>query len=490
MCSFSSLSVPKARGGLERSCPLPGGGLHGGKRAHSRVGTDHRHGALSALRSSVAIVVACPPTPHLIGIGQVAHAQGVLGRLVAVVRDNLVVKINGPVRIVIDLGVRPPAAPLERSVTPVQPPLRRRRVSFGWGRLLEIRSSGWLLWWHRSRKVWGLLSLQPYHVHLGDEILGGHPYVASLSFSLHRDIVLLLLRRFCRGATWCKLRGLSHLHLQKGLHNICTRTDALGIKARADRIPSSFSHRRTSRSAASPQSRRKKVDPDMASAIASSPTPSTTPAKAIARAKVTKTVAQKKQKLTAEPETPVVEEIPVVVVVPMEVSTQTAPTTDAIILEKLAEILKGQQKVQRALNKTQKQVALILQILEGDAPTQEESETDGTDKKKRKRASTDTGTRAPKAPSGFAKPTNISPKLCDFLGVPYGTLVSRTEVTKRVVAYVRENNLQKESNKRVILPDEKLKALLAAPPDVEITFFTLQKWLACLYSKEPFPTEA
>jgi upstream activation factor subunit UAF30 len=204
-------------------------------------------------------------------------------------------------------------------------------------------------------------------------------------------------------------------------------------------------------------------------------------------------VAHKNAKVVAEAAPPAVAMVDEVV--PMDVATQTAAqeeaTTatsqapEATILAKLEEIIKGQQKVQRALNKTQKQIAQIFEVLEGGPAT--ESETEGPETKKRKRS---TGEKIPKAPSGFTKPTNLSPNLCDFLGIPHGTMISRTDVTKRLVAYVRDNNLQKESNKRVILLDDKLKALLRVPEGEEITFFNVQKWLAHLYSKEPFPAEA
>ena len=42
-------------------------------------------------------------------------------------------------------------------------------------------------------------------------------------------------------------------------------------------------------------------------------------------------------------------------------------------------------------------------------------------------------------PSGFAVPTKISPKLCDFMGVEEGTKLARTEVTKYISKYIKEN---------------------------------------------------
>lgn len=85
---------------------------------------------------------------------------------------------------------------------------------------------------------------------------------------------------------------------------------------------------------------------------------------------------------------------------------------------------------------------------------------------------------ARKSPSGFAKPNKISDELCDFLGVPHGTEKSRTDVTRFINAYVKEHNLNNPSNKRVILPDAKLKSILNVKDDEEVTFFILQRLIS------------
>jgi len=84
----------------------------------------------------------------------------------------------------------------------------------------------------------------------------------------------------------------------------------------------------------------------------------------------------------------------------------------------------------------------------------------------------------PRAPSGFNKPGPLSKDLCKFLKVPETTLLSRPDVTKRLTAYIKENNLQNEANKREILPDKKLAKLLTGPTDgTPLTFFNLQKYI-------------
>lgn len=85
---------------------------------------------------------------------------------------------------------------------------------------------------------------------------------------------------------------------------------------------------------------------------------------------------------------------------------------------------------------------------------------------------------APRAPSGFNKPGPLSKDLCKFLKVPENTELSRPDVTKRLTAYIKENSLQNEANKREILPDKKLAKLLTGPTDgTALTFFNLQRYI-------------
>jgi chromatin remodeling complex protein RSC6 len=85
---------------------------------------------------------------------------------------------------------------------------------------------------------------------------------------------------------------------------------------------------------------------------------------------------------------------------------------------------------------------------------------------------------ARKSPSGFAKPNKISDELCDFIGVPHGTEKSRTDITRYINAYVKEHNLNKPTNRRIILPDDKLKNILKINNNEEVTFFILQRLIS------------
>ena len=86
--------------------------------------------------------------------------------------------------------------------------------------------------------------------------------------------------------------------------------------------------------------------------------------------------------------------------------------------------------------------------------------------------------------SGFEKPTPISDELAKFVGEPIGTLLARTEVSKKIHEYVKTNNLQNPSNRRIIHPDAKLKKLLNTTGKDELSYFNLQKFLKVHFKKE------
>ena len=104
---------------------------------------------------------------------------------------------------------------------------------------------------------------------------------------------------------------------------------------------------------------------------------------------------------------------------------------------------------------------------------------DKVDRVERKRA------KAISNPNGFAKPCKIKTELCDFLGVPHGSELSRTDVTRGVNAYIKKHNLNKPENKRFIVPDDKLRSLLGVKPTEEVSYFQLQRYLSPHFIKEP-----
>jgi|UniRef100_A0A6C0JD50 chromatin remodeling complex protein RSC6 len=91
--------------------------------------------------------------------------------------------------------------------------------------------------------------------------------------------------------------------------------------------------------------------------------------------------------------------------------------------------------------------------------------------------------KARSANNGFNRKQEITPKLRDFLGLPEGELISRSEVTKKVNAYITEKGLKHPDNGRQLILDDKLKELLQPPADVVVTYLNLQKYLSPHYVK-------
>lgn len=96
-------------------------------------------------------------------------------------------------------------------------------------------------------------------------------------------------------------------------------------------------------------------------------------------------------------------------------------------------------------------------------------------KKRRKPSAT------PNAPSGFNKPVLLSPEMSSFLGMGKNDLTSRTEVTKQLTKYFKENDLQNPTNRREILLDgpkgQPLKTLFPNLNGENLSFFNLQRHL-------------
>jgi chromatin remodeling complex protein RSC6 len=85
--------------------------------------------------------------------------------------------------------------------------------------------------------------------------------------------------------------------------------------------------------------------------------------------------------------------------------------------------------------------------------------------------------RGNRKPSGFAKPTKISAELCKFMNKEEGDEVARTEVTKFMIGYIKEHDLQNPQNRKIICPNECLKVLLDISDGDEVTYFNLQKFM-------------
>ena len=87
-----------------------------------------------------------------------------------------------------------------------------------------------------------------------------------------------------------------------------------------------------------------------------------------------------------------------------------------------------------------------------------------------------TAKREPNSQSGFLKPVVLSKEMADFTGWDPKGLHSRVDVTKFLCNYIKENDLQNHSDRRVILADDKLANLLGwdKNSDVDLTYYRMQ----------------
>ncbi len=205
----------------------------------------------------------------------------------------------------------------------------------------------------------------------------------------------------------------------------------------------------------------KKKTSKKAPKVSTAPAPAPAPAPAQAQAPVQEPVS------TPVVETPVVDTAPV-----SDSNDQSGGEPDISqnfkdLLEKLASQANAIKTLTTEVKRLEKRV------------TKEFKEASRKNKKGTTKKSTD---KPKRAPSGFAKPSPISNELSSFLGKNTGIEMARTEVTKYITQYIKDHGLQNPENKRHILPDTKLKNLLNAKDNDEVTYFNLQK-----YMKHHFP---
>jgi len=79
--------------------------------------------------------------------------------------------------------------------------------------------------------------------------------------------------------------------------------------------------------------------------------------------------------------------------------------------------------------------------------------------------------------TGLAVPRSVSDEMAEFMEIDKGSEVARTMVTARIVAYIKEHDLEKSDNRRIILPDSKLKTLFNCSDGDEVTYFNMQKFI-------------
>ena len=170
-----------------------------------------------------------------------------------------------------------------------------------------------------------------------------------------------------------------------------------------------------------------------------------------------------------------------------KVVKETAPvqTTTAPVVESTSDEVPIAEQSVEFLAKLQ-QISISISALKSEYKALEKkwSREIKTAQKQTNRRKRKAGNRAP---SGFVKPTKISDELASFLGKTKGTEMARTDVTREINTYIRENKLQDSSNGRKINPDKKLATLLKLKNTDELTYFNLQKYMSPHFAKAVKP---
>lgn len=181
-------------------------------------------------------------------------------------------------------------------------------------------------------------------------------------------------------------------------------------------------------------------------------------------------MAPKKTTKATPVETPVVE--PVVTEAPavVEAAVDAEATTETHVVEvdKFVVVLERLQRFATELKDT----VTLVKTLQKEYQRVQKAST-----KKTKKVATPSTSSKPRTPSGFAKPTKLSDELCSFLGVPSGSQMARTEVTRVINEYIKKNSLQDTTDKRTIVPDSKLLSILKLGEGDKLTYFNLQTYI-------------
>lgn len=192
--------------------------------------------------------------------------------------------------------------------------------------------------------------------------------------------------------------------------------------------------------------------------------------------KETKTKSKKQDTVTTTPVTTTVPETTTTTTTPATQNVVVQSDTETSISDNFSEFISKFQSMLSNFSSLKAE----LKTLERKTMRQIKVVQKLNNKKKRK------GTRAP---SGFVKPSPISNELAEFLGKPQGCEMARTDVTREINKYIRANNLQDKENGRKINPDKQLCTLLKVEPDVNLTYFNLQRYMGPHFPKQTKTTE-
>lgn len=204
------------------------------------------------------------------------------------------------------------------------------------------------------------------------------------------------------------------------------------------------------------------------------------------KASTTKTMKTSKKAVKEVVSEPVVE-VTVEETVTVEPTTETVEQTTTTTTTEV-ESLKS--RFERLVKITQEHVVGLKAVTAELRKLQRDHEVamKEASKKSKRKQSRDGVTR--KA-SGFASPVTVSDEMYAFLapfGVEHGTPIARTDVTRYITGYIRDNDLQNPAYRREIVPNATLKKLLGPAEELKdpadpsskkvYTYLRLQKYLS------------
>jgi len=195
--------------------------------------------------------------------------------------------------------------------------------------------------------------------------------------------------------------------------------------------------------------------------------------------KVAKTKASKKSKII-EPIVLIETVVPVEPVAPVEPVVPVAPVEPVSVLESVSE-LDYSVEISHLQSELRNTLTLVKNLLTHVTKLEKRMARDKKVVEKKIRTKP---RRSSTGLNGFSKPGPVSDEMRKFLSLGKEDLIARTQVTKSITTYCIENNLQNQSDKRIILPDKVLTKLLNIPKGEELTYFNLQK-----YMKVHFPNK-
>jgi upstream activation factor subunit UAF30 len=206
--------------------------------------------------------------------------------------------------------------------------------------------------------------------------------------------------------------------------------------------------------------------------------------------KVTKTSKTMKKVVTeVVPETVVEQTVVEQTVVEPTVESTVEPTVESTV-EAVVETETLKSRFERLVKLTQEHI-VGLKLVSGELrklQRDHELAVKEASKKSKRKQSKD---GAPRKASGFASPVLVSDEMYAFLapfGVEKGTPIARTDVTRYITGYIRDQDLQNPEYRREIQPNAALKKLLGPAEELKdsndpeskkvYTYLRLQKYLS------------